>query len=96
LRDRVELFVDFRQLFFQLADRVRSARARDHIFTLRIQKVFTIELFLSGRRIAGEGDARAAVLTHVAENHGLHVYGGSQVVGNSIDAPVVDGPAAHP
>ena len=36
LRDRVELLIDFWELFFQLADRIRRARAGDHVFALRI------------------------------------------------------------
>ena len=42
LRDRIELLINFRQFLFQLADRIRSARAGDDILALRVQEVLAV------------------------------------------------------
>src|ERR1051325_9945977 len=54
LRDRIELFINLRQFFLELADRIRRARAGDHVFTLRVQKIYAVEFFLSRRWVAGK------------------------------------------
>ncbi len=96
LRDGIELLVNFRQLLLELADRIWRARARDYVFALRVQKVFAVKFLLAGGWIAGEGDPGAAVLAHVAKHHRLHVDGSTQIIGNAIDASIIDGAAAHP
>ena len=96
LRDRIELFVNFRQFFLQLADRIRRARPGNHVFALRVQKIFAVQLLLSRRRIARKGDAGAAVRAHVAEHHRLNIHGRAEVVRNAIDAAIVAGAPAHP
>ena len=51
---------------------------------------------LAGRRIAGECDAGARVVAGVAEHHHLHVDGGTEVVGDPLDAAVVTGAPTVP
>src|SRR6266853_1159566 len=62
LRDGIELLINFRQLLLELADRIWRTRSGDHVFALRVQKVFTVKFLLAGGWIAGEGDSGAAVL----------------------------------
>ena len=96
LGNRRELFINLRQLFLKLADWIWSAGAGDDILALRIQEIFAVQLFLTGRRVAGEGDAGTRVRAHVAKDHRLHVNGRAQVVRDSIDAAIVARAPAHP
>jgi len=68
-----ELFVDRRVLLVEFADRNRSADARDDVFALRVHQVLAIDRFFAGGGVAGEGDARAAVVSGVAVDHRLHI-----------------------
>ena len=52
---------------------MRGADAGDDILALRVDQEFAVISALAGRRIAGEGDAGGAGLTHVAEHHRLDV-----------------------
>ncbi len=75
--DTGQLLVTFRHNFFHrrqaglfgTIDRLGSANAGDHIFTLGVNEVFAIEIVLAGRGIAGECDAGGTIVTHVAINH---------------------------
>ena len=49
-----------------------------------------------GGRVAGEADAGARVVVAVAEDHGLHVDGGAQVVGDALAVAVGDGAGTVP
>ena len=44
--DRRKLFVNFRQLFLELGDRIWRTSAGDHVFALRVQQVLTVNSFL--------------------------------------------------
>src|SRR5439155_13462019 len=46
--------------------------------------------------VAAEGHPRARTLLAIAEHHLLDVDGGSPIIGNRVDAPVLDGPLAPP
>ena len=73
---------------FQLRDRLRRANAGHHILALRIDQELAPENFFAGGWIAREADAGARGVAHVAEHHGLHVGGGTQVVRDFFHAPV--------
>ena len=46
--------------------------------------------------VAAEGDPGAGALAHVAEDHLLHVDGGAPLVGDAVDAAVLDRPRPVP
>ncbi len=94
--DGVELVVDAWVLLFQFADGNRSSNSGDHVLTLRVHQELAVEFVLSGRGIAGEGHACAAVVTEVAEDHRLDVHGGADVVGDSLLAAIDDGAVVVP
>ena len=56
-------------------DGLRRADARHHVLALRVLQVLAVEHLVAGRGVAREGDARGAVVAHVAEHHRLHVHG---------------------
>ena len=80
----------------QAADFRRRADTSNDIFALGIEQVFTVELLLACARVAGEGDAGAAVVAHVAEDHALHVDGGAEIVRDLVEVAVVDGALVIP
>ena len=90
LADILQLAVHLGHLDLQLDDRFRGANASHHVFTLGIQEEFAVEDLFAGGGIAGKGNARAAVVTGVAEDHGLYVDGGAPFVGNIVFAAVDD------
>ena len=51
---------------------------------------------LTGRRVAGEQDARAGAVAAVAEDHRLHRHRRAEVVGDALDGPVGLGALAVP
>src|SRR5207237_6672537 len=57
-RDLAQLLVGLRHHLLELADRLRRADPGDDVFALRVDQELAVELFLSRRRTAGEGDAR--------------------------------------
>ena len=52
---------------------MRCADAGNDVFTLGIDQEFTVEQIFPGTCVTGEGDAGAAVLAKIAEDHGLDV-----------------------
>ena len=77
-------------------DGLGRADAGDHILALGVDEVFAVEVGLAGGRVAGEGHAGAAVVTHVAEDHGLDVDGGAPVVGDAVQAAIDLGAVRSP
>ena len=75
--DLVELAVHFRVLDLQLGNRHRGADTRDNVLALSVHQVLAEHFVRAVRGVAGERDARAAVLALVAENHRLDVDGGA-------------------
>ena len=69
LRDLLELRVRLRHVALQLVDLRRGPDAGDHVLALRVHEVLAVELPLAGVRVAGERDAGAGVVAHVAEDH---------------------------
>ena len=79
-----------------LVERVRGADARDHVLTLGVDQPLTIELIVTGSRVARESDTRSGGLAHVAEYHRLDIDGGAPIIGDLLDAAVRDGTLAVP
>ena len=80
----------------RLVDGVGGADAGHHVLALGVDQPLAVELVLAGGRVAGEGDAGAGVVAHVAEHHGLDVDRGAPLVGDPLDAAVGDGALAVP
>src|SRR5690606_41874985 len=68
----------------------------DDVLTLRIDQPLAVVLLLSGRRVAGEGDAGGAGFAHVAEDHRLDVDRGAPVAGNVVEPAADLGAVARP
>ena len=96
LADLEELLVDLRHLLLQRGDRLRGADPGDDVLPLGVQQVLTVELVLTGRRVAGERDPGAGVLAHVSEHHRLHVHRGSDQAVDVVDLAVLDRPRVVP
>ena len=95
-RDLHELLIGFGQVLGHVLDFLSVANAGHHVFSLGIQQVIAIHFLLAGRRIAGEGNAGAGIITHVAKNHGHDVDSRAQVIGNAGRAAVIHGALALP
>ena len=80
----------------ELGNRHRGADARHHVFALSVHQVVAEQDFFAGRGVAGEGDARAGVLAHIAEDHRHDVDCRAEVVRNSGGVAVIDGALAVP
>ena len=74
----------------QLVDGLRGADACDDVFALCVHQELAEQLLLAGRRVTGEGNARAGGVAGVAEDHGLDVDSGAPVGGDVVHAAVVD------
>jgi hypothetical protein len=83
-----ELAVRLREDVLHLLDRERVADAGHDVLTLRVDQELAVEDVLAGRRVAGEGDAGARVVAHVAEDHRLDVHRGAEVLGDPVDLAV--------
>src|ERR1700694_440201 len=91
-----ELFVDVRHQLLEGRDRLRGTDAGDDVFALGVRQVIAIEDFLTGVGIAREGHAGAGVVAHVAEDHGLHVDRGAQVMRDLVEVAVIGGALVVP
>ena len=94
--DFAQLVVDIGHDLLQFENRHRRANAGNHIFALRVHQKFAVELFHSGGGIARETHARAAGVAEIAEDHGLHVDRGAEIVGDIVDAAIVLGAIVLP
>ncbi len=86
-------------LWVELGETVEGqgvADAGDDVFALGVGQVISVCDCLSGGRVAGEAHAGAAVVSQVSEHHHLHVAGRSEVVVDSVDAPVLVSPPVGP
>ena len=68
---------------------MRRADAGDHVFALRVFEELAVEGLLAGGGVAGEADAGGGGVAQVAEDHGLHVDGGAEIVGDLVHLAVV-------
>ena len=83
LGDALELGVRLGQVVGEVADRLGRADAGDDVLALGVGEVLAVEHLLAGVRVAGERDAGARVVAHVAEDHRHDVDGRAQVVRRS-------------
>ncbi len=70
---------------------IGGANTGNHIFSLCIDKPFTIELVFTCGGITGKGHSGGGMITHITKYHGLHVNGGTPIVGNAFNTAVRDG-----
>ena len=96
LGDPLELVVRAGQLARELGDLLRRPNAGDDVLALRVREVLAEQLAVTGVRVAGEGDPRAGVVAHVAEDHRHDVDGRAEVVGDLVVVAVVAGTLAEP
>ena len=73
----------------QLFNGGRRADAGHHVLALGVHQKLAVELLFARGGIARKGYACAAVVAHVAKDHGLHIDGGAPV-GRNIVFPAVD------
>ena len=67
-----------------------------HIFALRIHQVFAIEFIFTCSRVTGKSNTGAAVITHIAKHHSLHVHCCAPFIGYLFYTTVFHGPLAIP
>ena len=84
LADLGELGERLGELLRHFGDGHGGTDARHHVFALGVGQEFAEQLLLAGGRVAGESNAGAAVVTHVAEGHGLDVDGSAPGIGNVV------------
>ena len=96
LGDRLELGVGRRQVAGQVADLLGRPDAGDDILALGVGQVLAVEDLLAGVGVAGEGDAGARVVAHVAEDHRDDVDRRAQVVADLLVLAIVVGALAEP
>ena len=96
LGDLLELGVDLGHVRRQLSDLRCRSDACDNVLTLSVGEVLAVEDLLAGVGVAGEGDAGAGVVAHVAKDHRHDVHSGAEVVGDLLAVAVVVGALAEP
>ena len=96
LADALELGVDLGHVGRHLGDLRRGPDAGHDVLALGVGQVLAVEHLLAGVRVAREGDARARVVAHVAEDHRHDVDGRAEVVGDALVLAVVAGALAEP
>ena len=101
----LEPFTNFNELFVGVfEDRIfrhgchgkRCSDTSNNIFTLGIHKVFTIEDVFTSCGISGKGNARRAVITHIAKYHGLNIDRGAPLIWNFVLPTIKNGSFVHP
>ena len=95
-RDLAELRVRLRHHLLELANRLRRPDPGDDVLALRVDEELAVELFLASGGVAGEADARPGSVARIAEDHHLDVDGRPDVIGDVVDAAVLDGAGVHP
>ena len=96
LADLLELPESLWEFLSHLTDGHGGAHAGDHVLALRIGQELTHQLLFAGGGVAGESNAGAAVVAHVAEGHGLHVDGGAPRAGDVVHTAVHDSAGVVP
>ena len=94
--DFLELVVDRGVPLLEVGDGVRRADAGDHVFALGVFEELAVEGLFAGGGIAGEADAGGGSFAEVAEDHGLDVDGGAEIVGDLVHLAVVLGAVVKP
>ena len=96
LPDAQELPVDRGHVRLHLADLRRGPDAGHDVLALGVGQVLAEQDLLAGVRVAGERDAGAGVVAHVAEDHRHDVDGRAQVVGDLLVVAIVHRALAEP
>ena len=74
----------------------RSAYTGHDVFTLSIDQVFAVEDVFAVSRVAGKGNARGAVITHVSKDHALDVDRSTPFIWNAVLLAIKNRPLVHP
>ena len=82
--------------FGHVGQRHGVADAGHHVLALGVLEVVAVHALVAGGGVAGEADARARGHAAVAEDHGLDVDGGAEVLGDLLLAAVEDGAVGVP
>ena len=96
LEDVHQLLVGVRQPLLHLGDVARRAGAGDDVLALGVGQEVAARLGRAGHLVAAERDAGAGRVALVAEHHLLDVDRRAPLVGDPVDAPVLDGALAGP
>src|SRR5699024_5259429 len=83
LHDAQEFLVALGVELFHVGERHGVADARDHVLTLRVLEVVTVDALLAGGGVSGEGHTGTRVHAQVAEDHGTDVDGGTEFGGDT-------------
>ena len=83
-----KLLVYFGHGVRERGNRLRGADAGYNVLSLRVHQELAVQLLLAGRRVAGERNARARGIAHVAEYHRLDVDRGAPGVRDVVHAAV--------
>ena len=94
--DLDELIIGLGELVGHLGDGHGGAHAGHHVLALGVGQELAHQLLLAGGGVAGERHAGAAVVTHVAEGHGLDVDGGAPGIGDVVVAAIDVGAGVVP
>ena len=94
--DFLELLESLGELLSHLGDGHGGTDTGHHVLTLGVGQKLTEQLLLTSGGAAGEGNAGAAVVAHVAKGHHLHVDSGAPGVGDFIHAAVHIGAGVVP
>ncbi len=80
----------------QLGERQGVADTGHHVLALGVDQKVAVFALGAGGRVAGEADPGAGMIVAVAEDHGLDVDRGAEVMRDALPHPVGDGPGAVP
>ena len=94
--DLEQLGVDLGELLLELRDGLGVADAGHDVLALGVDQEVAVGALGAGGGVAGEADAGARVVVAVAEDHGLHVDRGAEVVRDALPVAVGDGARAVP
>ena len=96
--DAFQLLAGFFQagVLLQFCNRAGVADTCDDVLALGVDQVVAVEFLPAVSRVAGEGHAGSGGLALVAEDHGLHVDCGAQVVGDLVLLAVQGGAGVVP
>ena len=96
LADLFELLVNGGHVLLELGDLLGGADAGNDILALGVDEVLAVEDVFARGRVAREGDAGAAVVAHVAEDHRADIGGRAPILREAVLAAVNNGPIVHP
>ncbi len=95
-QDLHQSLVDLRHHVLQLADVTGRAHSGDDVLALGVDEKVATGLRRTSDLVPAEGHAGGRCVALVAEHHLLDVDRGAPVIGDAIDAPVLNGTVAAP